>query len=74
MKEDKLKEQILMKLEMELALNRFKTIYKKIPKGIVKIYNDCILSKKFSLIKKQYSKFFQHIKQSKFYKDLNDEK
>lgn len=34
----------LMKMEMNLALERFKVIYKKASKGIEKIYTEAVLT------------------------------
>lgn len=60
---------IMLKIEMKLALDEFKKSYKKISKGIEKIYTDAMLSNDLKEVQKQHSKFFQHISQSKFYKE-----
>lgn len=66
---DKIMQMALMKIEMKLALDRFKEVYKKASKGVEKIYTNAVLSNDFKEVQKQYSKFFGHINQSKFYKE-----
>lgn len=66
---DKIMQTALMKIEMKLALDRFIQYYKKSSKGVEKIYTNAVLSNDFKEVQKQYSKFFGHLKQSKFYKE-----
>jgi len=66
---DKNIRKICMKIEVKLAYERFKSYYKKIPKGIEEIYTELLLSNDFKEIERLYSKFFRYIKTSKHYKD-----
>lgn len=61
----KLEQQALMKIEMKLALDRFKTIYKKASKGIEKIYTETVLTNDPKEVERQYKRFFGYIQKSK---------
>jgi len=69
---DKDELRVLLKQEMKMAIDQFKTAYKKVSKGIEKIYTDAILSNDLKEVQKQHSKFFGHINQSKHYKEKWD--
>ena len=60
---------ILLKQEMKLALEQFKIAYKKVSKGIEKIYTEAVLSNDLKEVERLYSRFFGHISQSKHYKE-----
>lgn len=65
MKDDNAEKMALMKMEMQLALVTFKEKFKKASKGIIKIYENAILSNDFETVKKEYQRFFGYIQKSK---------
>ena len=60
---------VALKQEMKLAIDQFKVTYKKISPGINKIYTEANLTNDLKEVQKLHSKFFGHIKQSKYYKE-----
>ena len=67
MKENLLKA-ILMKVEMKMAMETFKKRFKKVPKGIQKIYEGLMLYPSLSnpdKVEKEYVRFFGYLKKSK---------
>ncbi len=62
---DKQMQMALMKIEVKLALDIFKERYKKVSKGIEKLYADVILTNDFSEVENNYKRFFGYIQKSK---------
>jgi len=60
---------IMLKIEMKLALDEFKKSYKKISKGIEKIYTEANLTNDLKEVQKLHIKFFGYILKSKKSKD-----
>jgi hypothetical protein len=60
---------VILKIEMKLALDEFKKSYKKISKGIEKIYTEANLTNDLKEFQRLYSKFFGYIQKSKKAKD-----
>ena len=60
---------IMLKIEMKLALDEFKKSYKKISKGIEKIYTEANLTNDLKEVQKLHVKFFGYILKSKKAKD-----
>jgi hypothetical protein len=56
---------LFKKMDAKLALQAFKDKYKKIPKGIQKIYENMMLTDDYKIIAKEHSRFFGYIKKSK---------
>ena len=56
---------IMLKIEMKLALDEFKKSYKKISKGIEKIYTEANLTNDLKEVQKLHVKFFGYILKSK---------
>ena len=54
---------------MKMAIEQFKAAYKKVSKGIDKIYTEANLTNELKEVQKLHSKFFGHIKQSKHHKE-----
>ncbi len=60
---------VALKQEMKLALDEFKKSYKKISKGIEKIYTEANLTSDLKEVQKLHIKFFGYILKSKKAKD-----
>lgn len=60
---------VMLKQEMKLALDQFKTAYKKVSKGIEKIYTEANLTNDLKEVQRLHSKFFGYIQKSKNAKD-----
>jgi hypothetical protein len=60
---------ILLKIEMKLAVDEFKRVYKKVTKGVDKIYSKANLSSDLKEIQKLHAKLFKHISQSVTWKE-----
>ena len=60
---------IMLKIEMKLALDEFKKSYKKISKGIEKIYTEANMTNNLKEVQKLHVKFFGYILKSKKAKD-----
>lgn len=60
---------VALKQEMKLAIDQFKEVYKKVSDGIKKIYTEANLTNDLKEVQKLHTKFFGHIKQSKYYKE-----
>lgn len=73
MTDKKIQDIALMKIEMKLALDRFKEIYKKTSKGIIKIYTDAVLSNDYAEVSRLYARFFGYILKSKRAKELRED-
>ena len=56
---------LTLKQEMEIAHVRFTLVYKKVSKGLTKIYNEAILSNDLKEVQKLHTRFFGFIKMSK---------
>ncbi len=56
---------LILKNEMELAHLRFTIVYKKVSKGLTKIYNEATFSNDLKEIQKLHARFFGFIKMSK---------
>ena len=56
---------VILKQEMKIALDQFKKVYKKVSKGIEKIYTEAVLSNDLKEVEKLYNRFFGFIKKSK---------
>ena len=73
MKQDNLTPMVQMKSEVRMAIEIFRLKYKKVPKGINRIYEDMILSNDYEFVKDKYNRFFGYIKKSKRAKEKWDD-
>lgn len=58
-----------LKQEMKIAFEEFKRAYKKVTKGVEKIYSQALLSGELKEVQKLHSKLFKHISQSLTWKN-----
>ena len=56
---------VALKQEMKMAIDQFKVAYKKVSKGIEKIYTEANLTNDLKEIKKLHSRFFGYLTRSK---------
>ena len=54
-----------LKQEMKMAIDQFKVAYKKVSKGIEKIYTEANLTNDLKEIQKLHSRFFGYLTKSK---------
>lgn len=62
-------QRVLLKQEMKMALDQFKVTYKKVSKGIDKIYTEANLTNNLKEIQKFHTRFFGYLTKSKKAKD-----
>lgn len=62
---DKDELRIMLKIEMKLALEQFQKTYKKVSKGIEKIYTEANLTNDLKEVQKLHTRFFGYIQKSK---------
>ena len=58
-----------LKQEMKMAIDQFKQAYKKVSKGIDKLYTEANLTNELKEVQRIHTKFFSSIKTSKSAKD-----
>ena len=63
---------IMLKIEMKLALEEFKKIYKKVSKGIEKIYSEANLTNDLKEVQRFHIRFFGYLTKSKNAKEKWD--
>lgn len=56
---------VALKQEMKMAIDQFKVAYKKVSKGIEKIYTEANLTNDLKEIQKLHSRFFGYLTKSK---------
>lgn len=56
---------VILKQEMKLALDQFKQTYKKVSKGIEKIYTAANLTNDLKEVQRLHTRFFGYLKKSK---------
>ena len=56
---------VALKQEMKMAIDQFTQAYKKVSKGIEKIYTEANLTNDLKEVQRLHARFFGHIKQSK---------
>lgn len=56
---------VALKQEMKLAIDQFKEAYKKVSKGIKKIYTEANLTNDLKEVQKLHSRFFGYLTKSK---------
>jgi len=56
---------IALKQEMKMAIDQFKVTYKKVSKGIEKIYTEANLTNDLKEIQRLHSRFFGYLTKSK---------
>lgn len=61
----KISDRLFLKEEAKLAMRVFKEKYKRIPKGIQKIYENMMLADEYSVVVKEHTRLFGYIKKSK---------
>ena len=62
---DKDQLRVLLKQEMKMALDQFKNAYKKVSKGIEKIYTQANLTNDLKEVQRLHSRFFGYLTKSK---------
>ena len=62
---DKDELRVLLKQEMKMAIEQFKTAYKKVSKGIENIYTEANLTNDLKEVQRLHSKFFGYLTKSK---------
>ena len=62
---DKDQLRVLLKQEMKLAIDQFKVTYKKVSKGIEKIYTEANLTNDLKEVQRLHARFFGYIQKSK---------
>jgi len=65
MKEENDLLRIALKQEMKMAIDQFKVAYKKVSKGIEKIYTEANLTNDLKEIQKFHARFFGYLTKSK---------
>ena len=56
---------VALKQEMKMAIDQFKVVYKKVSKGIEKIYTEANLTNDLKEIQRLHSRFFGYLTKSK---------
>lgn len=56
---------VALKQEMKMAIDQFKVAYKKVSKGIEKIYTEANLTNDLKEIQKLHTRFFGYLTKSK---------
>ena len=56
---------VALKQEMKIAIDQFKVVYKKVSKGIEKIYTESHLTSDLKEIQRLHSRFFGYLTKSK---------
>lgn len=56
---------VALKQEMKMALDQFKQAYKKVSKGIEKIYTEANLTNELKEVQRLHSRFFGYLTKSK---------
>ena len=56
---------VTLKQEMKMALDQFKQTYKKVSKGIEKIYTEANLTNDLKEVQKLHTRFFGYLTKSK---------
>ena len=56
---------VALKQEMKMAIDQFKVAYKKVSKGIEKIYTEANLTNDLKEIQKLHARFFGYLTKSK---------
>jgi len=56
---------VALKQEMKMAIDQFKVAYKKVSKGIEKIYTEANLTNDLKEIQRLHSRFFGYLTKSK---------